>query len=481
MKGRQSVWTVVGILVILSMVACAAATPEIITVEKEVPVEKKVVETVVVEKEVVVEKKVVETVIVEKEVIVTVAPTKAPEKVHLTMWKAPHSDQDEKFWTETLAKFTEANPSIEVEYRVTPWGTFHEQYTAAYAGDSPPDVAYFPNTFFPKYAAAGQQVVLDDLPFADLGKWKALHDEAIWDLGSYDGKQYGLPFLQIGISFVWNKDAFEAAGLDGDTPPATWEELVEYAKKLTIDESGKNAGEEGFNPKKVVQWGYSIMDNTTGEMVNFVPVPIRNYGGEFLNEDGTKWIMNDAAAVEGLQIQVDLINTYHVAPPFGTYVGHDIDKAFADGKVAMQLSYSNFILAFRDDIDFEVGIGMPPCGPDNCESLGGIGYWNMAEKAKDKEAVWKLMEFLSSQEVVEEYTAMTKLFPCRTDVHPFAGDALMEGFATTQKGYMRNPNLPFDYWSIMMSESEAALVGMKSAQEALDAAAERINELLEEQ
>ena len=74
MKRRQLVWTIVAILVILSMVACAAPTPEIITVEKEIPVEKKVVETVVVEKEVVVEKKVVETVIVEKEVVVTAAP-----------------------------------------------------------------------------------------------------------------------------------------------------------------------------------------------------------------------------------------------------------------------------------------------------------------------------------------------------------------------------------------------------------------------
>jgi branched-chain amino acid transport system substrate-binding protein len=55
------------VLVVLGIVAaaCAAPTPEV--VEKEVVVEKPVVETVVVEKEVVVEKPVVETVVVEKE------------------------------------------------------------------------------------------------------------------------------------------------------------------------------------------------------------------------------------------------------------------------------------------------------------------------------------------------------------------------------------------------------------------------------
>ncbi len=64
-----------GTLVLAALVSCAPAiTPEVI--EKEVVVEKKVVETVVVEKEVPVEKKVVETVVVEKEVVQTVVVEK---------------------------------------------------------------------------------------------------------------------------------------------------------------------------------------------------------------------------------------------------------------------------------------------------------------------------------------------------------------------------------------------------------------------
>ncbi len=71
--------TLLSMLVLAAMLlsACAAPTPEI--VEKEVVVEKPVVQTVVVEKEVVVEKKVVETVVVEKEVVVIATPeTKEP-------------------------------------------------------------------------------------------------------------------------------------------------------------------------------------------------------------------------------------------------------------------------------------------------------------------------------------------------------------------------------------------------------------------
>ncbi len=66
----------IALLVALAVLAaCAAPTPELI--EKEVVVEKPVVETVVVEKEVVVEKPVVETVVVEK--VVTATPVPVPK------------------------------------------------------------------------------------------------------------------------------------------------------------------------------------------------------------------------------------------------------------------------------------------------------------------------------------------------------------------------------------------------------------------
>ncbi len=72
-------WTIlIALVAIAAMIlpACAAPTPEVIV--KEVPVEKKVVETVVVEKEVPVEKEVVKTVVVEKEKVVEVVVTPTP-------------------------------------------------------------------------------------------------------------------------------------------------------------------------------------------------------------------------------------------------------------------------------------------------------------------------------------------------------------------------------------------------------------------
>jgi peptide/nickel transport system substrate-binding protein len=82
---RSKLYTLLGLLLVVAMLlpACAPATPQVIEVEKEVVVEKAVVQTVVVEKEVAVEKKVVETVVVEteKKVVETVVVEKEVEKV----------------------------------------------------------------------------------------------------------------------------------------------------------------------------------------------------------------------------------------------------------------------------------------------------------------------------------------------------------------------------------------------------------------
>ena len=47
------------------------------------------------------------------------------------------------------------------------------------------------------------------------------------------------------VKKYWNKDLFTAAGLDPDTPPATWDEWAEYATKLT--DASKNVYGSGIS------------------------------------------------------------------------------------------------------------------------------------------------------------------------------------------------------------------------------------------
>ena len=87
-KSWSTILVLAGVALLVIVAACAPPTPEV--VEKEVVVEKPVVQTVIVEKEKVVEKPVIETVIVEKEVVVTATPEPTPappaDVLRVAMW-----------------------------------------------------------------------------------------------------------------------------------------------------------------------------------------------------------------------------------------------------------------------------------------------------------------------------------------------------------------------------------------------------------
>lgn len=392
--------------------------------------------------------------------------TRAQETVKLQVWKAPHTTEDQQYFDGVLAEFTSANPGIEAEYRVTPWESWQETYTAAFAGDSPPDISYVVDSFFPKYSDAGSLVDLSTLEGADLAKWEALYDPSIWARGTRNGAVYGLPYLTGGSTFCWNKKLFREAGLDPDTPPATWDEVVAFAEQLTKSDGS--------------QYGYGVFDDTSGEALNFYPIPMVNYGGNLANDDNTEWLANSPGHIQGLQLQVDLIAN-GFAPPIGMFVGHDMDVAFMEGKIAMWLSLSQFIFPLLPDYpDFELGSSVPPSGPLNNQSVGGVGYWMMAEKSQHKPEAWALMEYLTSAEVMTGYCQLSTLFQTRLDVDPFADQPLLSEFAKTQKNYTLLPTMPFDYWTILNPEVIAAFSGQQSAEDALNNAAQIINDRLAE-
>ena len=391
---------------------------------------------------------------------------RAQETVQLQVWKAPHTNDDQQFFDGVLAEFTTQNPGIEVEYRVTPWESWQETYTAAFAGDSPPDISYVVDSFFPKYSDAGSLVDLSTLEGADLAKWEALYDPSIWARGTRNGGVFGLPYLTGGSTFCWNKALFREAGLDPEVPPATWDEVIAWAEQLTKSDGS--------------QYGYGVFDDTTGEALNFYPIPMVNYGGNLANDDNTEWLANTPEHIQGLQLQVDLIAN-EFAPPIGMFVGHDMDIAFLDGKIAMWLSLSQFIFPHLVDYpDFELGSSVPPSGPLNNQSVGGVGYWMMAEKSQHKPEAWALMEYLTSAEVMTGYCQLSTLFQTRTDVDPFADQPLLSEFAKTQKNYTLLPTMPFDYWTILNPEAIAAFSGQQSAEDALNNAAQIINDRLAE-
>ena len=207
-----------------------------------------------------------------------------------------------------------------------------------------------------------------------------------------------LPWGTDLYALFWNKDLFEAAGFDPETPPQTMEQLVEYADKLTIVGADGKLEKVGFIPD--LSWSHSDLY-------------ARNFGGFWYSDDGTKLTVNSQPMVEMLTWQQQFYTKYGVdnvlafASGFGEYMSPD--HPFYAGKVAMMVEGEwqtgpNFIPTFKPELNYGVAAFPPPA--DHPERAGTIVNQGtvavIPSGAADKEASAKLLAWMMSPEVVAE-------------------------------------------------------------------------------
>ncbi|MCP4403046.1 MAG: sugar ABC transporter substrate-binding protein [bacterium] len=223
-----------------------------------------------------------------------------------------------------LALAFEAMTGIHVELYPAPAATLLEEASRSLAlGESTYDILDFPPSWtMPDWVNAGWIVPLDDvIPSRMPEQWYA----PLIPSTMKDGKTY---FIRHQVEFrvlMYRKDLFESAGLSG--PPKDWDELVEFAKKLTVDKDGDG---------NIDQWGYAYSADPSGETVLETFGSFLNMaGGKLWNDDGTA-AFNSSEGEAALQFMADLVHKHKVAPPgVITYREGPLDDLVIGGNVAM--------------------------------------------------------------------------------------------------------------------------------------------------
>ncbi|HRJ58380.1 MAG TPA: extracellular solute-binding protein [Anaerolineales bacterium] len=207
-----------------------------------------------------------------------------------------------------------------------------------------------------------------------------------------------LPWGTDAYALFWNKDLFEAAGLDPEKPPSTMEELVEYAEKLTIVGADGSLEQVGFIPNH--SWSHTDLY-------------ARNFGGFWYSDDGTALTANSQAMIDALTWQQQFYTKYGVdnlqafASGFGEYSSPD--APFYAGKVAMMVEGEwqvgpNFIPKLKPELNYGVAAFPPPA--DHPERAGTIVNQGTAvvipTGVADKEASAKLLAWMMSPAIVAE-------------------------------------------------------------------------------
>ena len=382
---------------------------------------------------------------------------------------------------EMLAAFVAENPQFTVISEIVAWDTLYTKLQAAFVAGNPPDVFLLHASEVPQYASFG--VLMDLGPwYTSGGGW--FPDDDISDITMsgmmFDGMIYGVPLDNHGRGLWINLDMFEAAGIDPDTDfPTTYEGWVELFQLLTLDANGNNAASPDFDADNVVQWGYVV-----GEWprVNFLSA-LAQHGGSLVSEDGTTVTVNSEAGIAALQQTVDLVYEYNVSPPAA---GFDTWQGFAAGTVAVIPTGTWFRNVIQDQTDIR-GQASPQVqwGPQPATWIGIHTFMLPASLSGEKlEAVETMIRWLSETENQLEWAGSGQV-PARLsaqaalDPDNYPSNILL-GETFTAYGILDHAStVTQELYSALDPELSSALNGLKTAEEALNDAARRMQQVLD--
>jgi multiple sugar transport system substrate-binding protein len=225
-------------------------------------------------------------------------------------------DVDAQFW----AEFAKTYPNITVEKQNLDYNQMLNKTRTAALGNAAPMVAKFPILWGVEFAAKGQLGLLkpEDVGYATADFWPGAMKSV-----TYAGKTYGIPTNNETMALIWNAALFQAAGLDPEKPPATWDELVVYSKQIK-DKTGKN--------------GYGMVAYGGGALDEAEPNP--TYKTIFINNAGSK---------AALQASYDMyVRDKSVPVSALTNTQTENQDPFIAGQLAMMISHPSEYAAMLD-------------------------------------------------------------------------------------------------------------------------------------
>ncbi len=271
------------------------------------------------------------------------------------------------------ADFNALHPNVELTLEIPNLDTYRDSLTTQASGGAPPDVAQIATSWLPPLADAG--VLLD---FEEAGyspELLAAMDPTLLNGARYQDRLFGLPYGASARAAFYNQDAFDKAGIT--TPPATWDELIDAARKM------KEAGVEipfyyeGKGQEAIAAW------------FNY---PYFTYGGE-LWKDG-KLFVDQEACVKALGVW-DTMNKEGLFEPdvtAGTFT--DQVATMTSGTAGMTITGPWVIGMYAaQGPDTKFGTFPVPQGT-NPATVGVTDVYAMFKDSKNPAAAKAFVEFL---------------------------------------------------------------------------------------
>jgi multiple sugar transport system substrate-binding protein len=307
-----------------------------------------------------------------------------------------------------LADFQAKYPNIKVKFEpiATDYAT---AMVAKFASQDVPDVFYVDSGPAATWINDGDLEPLDDYIAKsgfDTSKFFPAYLDAF---KGPDGKLYGLPKDGNTIAMAYNTDLLEKAGVTA--PPTTWEELNAAIDKLK--------GQSGLDAPL-------CLAPSLDRALAF----IYQAGGGLFNADKTAAAIDSPESVQGIETYLGWFKS-GAAKRYDDMGDDWCGKSLGEQHAAI-IFEGGWLDPFMSEKykDVKYAWAEMPAGPGGKATLGFTVSYSMGVDAKNKDASWVLISYLTGPEGMQTWTEGGIANPSRTDLQGGAGkEILIQGAA----------------------------------------------------
>lgn len=298
-----------------------------------------------------------------------------------------------------IERFKVRYPNVTVEPQFVPqpsWGEYNNSMLNQIASGDTPDIFASAIEGFAEIASKDLLIDLDPVIEQDAAAQTVLGDiepnllEGIRTRPS--GELNFFPTEWNNMLTYYNKDMFDAAGIDYPAADWTWEDFREAANALTIRDAAGN----------VTQYGYFV----PGFNFGLQPWLLTN-NASVLDTDWQEPTVDTPEFRESLQFLHDLIHTDKVAPAFESGVGGD---KFVAGQVAMFSAGHWPIPEIVSSGLTNVGVQIMPINKTEA-TVFGIGGLAITKASEHPELAWEFIKEMTGKEYQQELADSQRSIP----------------------------------------------------------------------
>jgi multiple sugar transport system substrate-binding protein len=345
------------------------------------------------------------------------APSGEVAKVVIFVGFGTGTDPDQVAAQEALAeRFNSTHADIQMEFLIVPNDEATERYLAMVSGGNAPQLVGPHGTstiakFLDQWEDVTPYIQRDNYDLSDF------YGPAT-TINKYPELDAGLPLGLYPSFLFYNKDAFDAAGLEyppSDYADTSWniDKLREVALQLTLDENDLTPADEGFDAATIKQWGYAdTWTDMRGQMTMFGAAHVgRPTSDDYKTAEATspEWEF-------GAQWLHDGIFVDHFIPDSAgqSLIDANTGDPFGGGHVAIWYSHTWYMSEGLNELPFKYNIA-PLFFNQDGERIARIhaDLFTMPKTAENKDAAWEVMKWLVAPEQIVDVCKIYGCLPAR--------------------------------------------------------------------